>query len=585
MVKHIYPFILFLSFTINLFAQEEAIITTKFSQDGVLYATDSNNSESIAEFKENEKCIVTSYLGNYTYKVKYKDYVGFVKDQYLFVNEQMMDLYFDHEEAQRLKAIAEREARQKKLAEIANKANAKKTLIEQRKKDSITAIEAEANRILMEKKRNDSIAKAKVETERLLALQKRNDSIAKAKANEERLRLEQAKKDSLAKVALEQKRLLAEKQKQDSIAKAKEQAEKLIALRKRNDSIIKAEKEAQEKSLELLRKRNDSVAKAQAEQKALDERNKQNAFAKAEAEKQKKLELLRKRNDSVAKAQAEQKAVAERKKQDSVARVKETQQKALELLRKRNDSVAKAKAEQKALAAAKQQNKFNKSQEIQTKLLLEKRVKDSIAQAIEQERKELQKLKRQNDSIAQVLQQERIALERLRNNTNTKSGNTEVISNSKEENLKQKTLLERTKFRDSCLYQINEYDKFYNITTIRTEPYSLSKDLTVELYKQGRKTDVFFNLTEDLGCASYLPNQRSSVRITLENDRTIAFYHSWDIECGEVFLFKARLSETHKEILKTSPIKSIELRGTENSKTIYFVEYKEFFMDKLKCLE
>ena len=141
------------------------------------------------------------------------------------------------------------------------------------------------------------------------------------------------------------------------------------------------------------------------------------------------------------------------------------------------------------------------------------------------------------------------------------------------------------KYRDSCHYQINEYDKFYNITTIRTEAYSISNNLTVELYKQSRKENVFFNYSGDLGCASYLSNQRSSVKITLENNKVISFYHSWDIECGDIFNFKARLTATQINILKTSPIKSITLKGTEDSKEISFINYKEFFIDKLKCIE
>ena len=153
------------------------------------------------------------------------------------------------------------------------------------------------------------------------------------------------------------------------------------------------------------------------------------------------------------------------------------------------------------------------------------------------------------------------------------------------EEAKKKALLERMKYRDSCHYQINEYDRFYNITTIRTEEYKLSNKLSVELYKQGRKTNVFFSLNEDLGCASYLPRQRSSVKVTLQNDYVVKFYHSWDIECGETFLFKAVLTKAHIENLKMSPIKSIELNGTQDSKAITDIEYKTFFRDKLKCIE
>ena len=217
MVKHIYPLIVFLSFTTNLFAQE-ASISTKFSQDGNLYETPTKSSEIIAEFKENQKCIVTSYLGNYTYKIKYKDFVGFVKDQYLFVNEQMMDLYFDHEEKQRDIAIAERKEKEKKEEEISNKAKRAKELIEQNRIDSIAKIELEAKKSSLELKRNDSIVKAK-EQQRIQ-------------------RVAQAKQDSIAKVINEQKKILAEQRKKDSINKV--EAQKQLVIQRRNDSIAKA---------------------------------------------------------------------------------------------------------------------------------------------------------------------------------------------------------------------------------------------------------------------------------------------------------------------------------------------------------
>ena len=125
---------------------------------------------------------------------------------------------------------------------------------------------------------------------------------------------------------------------------------------------------------------------------------------------------------------------------------------------------------------------------------------------------------------------------------------------------------------------------FYNVVNIKTEPYKISENLTIELHRQGRSLNVFFNLDRDLGCASYLPNNRSSAKVTLENNQTITFYHSWGMDCG-TFGLKAKLSKSQILKLEQSPIKQIILRGTELTQDIYNVEYKEFFMDKLKCLE
>ena len=561
MVKHIYPLLILFSFTLNLISQE-AKISTKFSQDGNLYQTSTKASQTIAEFKENEKCIVTGYLGNYTYKIKYKDLVGFVKDQDLFVNEQMMDLYFDHEEKERDKAIQERKQKQEKADTILIQAAEEKKLIEQQRIDSMAKIENEAKSKLLEIKQNDSIAKVKEE--------------------QKIERIAQRKKDSINQAIKEQNRILAEKQKNDSITKAEDAAKKQLKIQKRNDSITQA-KENQKKALEQLKKRNDSVVKIKAQQKIEAERKKNDSLTKVKEDKKKDLKELRKRNDSVAKGKEQQKTEAKRKKNDSLTQVKEDKKKALKELKKRNYSIAKAKAQEKALEEKRKKNTISQTKEEQSNRIIEKRRYDSIIKVRELETKQLIELRRQNDSIARIIEKERKELEALRNRTAiAKEANT---SNSKEEENKKATLLERIKYRDSCHYQINEYDRFYNITTIRTEPYTLNKNLTVELYKQGRKTDVFFNLSEDLGCATYLPNQRSSVKITLENNRIVNFYHSWDIECGELFLFKARLSSININILKKSPIKSIVIHGTQGYKEINFIEYKEFFIDKLKCIE
>ncbi|WP_298534958.1 hypothetical protein [uncultured Algibacter sp.] len=139
-------------------------------------------------------------------------------------------------------------------------------------------------------------------------------------------------------------------------------------------------------------------------------------------------------------------------------------------------------------------------------------------------------------------------------------------------------------YRNTCHYSINEFDRFYNVKTVRTEAYKLTNDLSIELFRRDRKTSVFINAKVDLGCVSYFSNNRSSTKITLENNQVVSFYHSWDMECGE-FLFKANLSQSKMDALKKSPIKSIKLRGTKGSKEITEIKYKEFFMDKLKCIE
>jgi len=219
MVKHIYPFLILFCFALNVFSQEAKILT-KFSQDGTIFEASDKSSAAIAEFKENQKCIVTDYMGRYTYKVKYNNVVGYVQDQNLQVTEKMMDLYFDHEEKQREKAIQEREERQRKVADIAKKATGEDPQILQKQKDSILKVNAEKEALakarleaeaLAKKQKEETAAKAEAERYKVIA---RAKAIAKAKAKEEQLRIAKAEQDALAKAkaeaqALEQKRQAA----------------------------------------------------------------------------------------------------------------------------------------------------------------------------------------------------------------------------------------------------------------------------------------------------------------------------------------------------------------------------------------
>ncbi|SFD20037.1 hypothetical protein, partial [Algibacter pectinivorans] len=312
--------------------------------------------------------------------------------------------------------------------------------------------------------------------------------------------------------------------------------------------------------------------------------------------------------------EAEEKAALEAKRKLELQKQKEAEEKAALEAKRKLEFQKQKEAEEKAALEAKRKLEFQKQKEAEDKattkleskkvLEIKKRresaikaeravisqqikqanINDSIAKARKKEAQKLIELKKQNDSIAKIIEKERKELEALRRTT-ALAQNALNAQPEEEMNAEAMALAERMKYRNECHYQINDYDRFYNITTKRTEEYSISNKLTAELYQQGVKSNVFFNLSEDLGCASYLPNQRSSLKITLENNRTVTFYHSWDIECGDVFHFKAILTNDQKSVLKSSPIKSIVLRGTKGTKDINFIEYKEFFMDKLKCID
>ncbi|TBN13903.1 coiled-coil domain-containing protein [Hyunsoonleella pacifica] len=384
-------------------------------------------------------------------------------------------------------------------------------------------------------------------------------------------------KDSIAKIAeakrikeLELQRLAAikEKKRLDSIARVEEELKR-----------IEREKEVARQRVAALKeqRRLDSIARVEAE-------------AKKQLERQRELERQRlavikekKRLDSIVRVEEELKSI-EREREQARRRAAALKE------QRRLDSIARVESE-----AKKQLERERELERQRSAALKEKRRLDSIAQVKELEkqklarelelaRKQLEDLKKKQlrDSIAQI---EALKKQKLTDATSQVGTLSEDDKNKQELEQKQREAKERLKFRDSCHYQVNEYDRFYNIRTIRTEAYTIAEHLTVELYKQGLKTNVFFNLSKyNLGCASYLPNQRSSVKITLDNGQVVSFYHSWDIECGS-FLFKANLNKTKISSLLKYPIKSILLKGTTDSLEITRIEYREFFMDKLKCIE
>ena len=574
MLKHFYLLLIFLSFSINLSAQD-ASISTKFSQDGNLFENADKFSNPIAKFKENEKCIVTAYLGNYTYKIKYKDLIGFVKDQFLIVNEQMMDLYFDHEEKQRLKAIEEKKKRQEKIKKIQSQVTEKEALIEQRRLDSIATMVEEKNRKITLLRKNDSIAQTLKEQNRLFEEKQKKDSIAKVIEQEsmqlelkrkndsiakelEKQRTVQRKKDSTLQATREQNRLFEEKQKKDSIAK---EIEKQRTVQRQKDSTLQAIREQNRLFAEKQKK--DSIAKVIEQKRMQLELKRRNDSIAKELEKQ---HIAQRKKDSTLQAIREQNRLFEEKqKNDSIAKVIEQKRMQLELKRK-NDSIAKAELEKQRIA---QRQKDSTLQAIrkQNRLFEEKQKKDSIANIIEQRKKIVvdQAVKKQNEELV-------------------KKRRIDSLDKAQEKIIKANEIAEKIKFRNTCHYQINEYDDFYKEKFIVIEPYDIAENLTAVLFRRGSSINLFLNLAENLGCASYLPNQRSSAKVTLENNQTIMFYHSWDIDCGN-FGFKGKLSKDKIAKLKASPIKSITLKGTKSSAEITKIDYREFFIDKLKCIE
>ncbi len=79
-----------------------------------------DSSVVLAQFEANDASIVIGYLGKDQYKIKYKDFIGFVDSQYLVFNDEIDDLFYEFQDRERLKTIEQEELRRQKIKEIVN---------------------------------------------------------------------------------------------------------------------------------------------------------------------------------------------------------------------------------------------------------------------------------------------------------------------------------------------------------------------------------------------------------------------------------------------------------------------------------
>ncbi|CAH8296643.1 hypothetical protein EV196_11111 [Mariniflexile fucanivorans] len=507
MVKYI--ILIFLSLSIKVSSQE-ANLASDFSLDGTLYKNFDKTSGALTEFKEGDACMVLGYFGKEIYKVKYNSFVGFVDSQYLNLNEAIMDLYYDFQDSERLRIIAEETKRKAVVQEIVKEAEAEKERLK------LLEIEKQRALELIEKNRLDSISKVRAEEKRLQEAQ------------------ETARKLEAARI---------EKETKEAIVKAKVEEEKRI--REIQEAVARKVEAAR-----IEKKQQEAISKAKAEKERL---------KLLEFKRQKALELLEKnRVDSIAKVRAEEKRT----------------QKAQEAAIKKLEAERIDKAKQEAIAKAKsveEDKRLQKAQEAATRKLEAER----IAKAQQADTVRDYKAER-----IELIKQEAIAhAKKAKEKIEVKEVAVLQITDERE----QAKQLELIRFRNTCHYAMNEYDDINRIEIVRTDPYHINDMLSVELFKRGKSVNIFFNLKKDLGCASYLPSNRSYVKVRLDNNRTITFYHTWGMDCGD-FSFKGTLSKSQINSLKTSPIKSIFLKGTKLSTTITDIDYKTIFIDKLDCI-
>lgn len=221
---------------------------------------------------------------------------------------------------------------------------------------------------------------------------------------------------------------------------------------------------------------------------------------------------------------------------------------------------------------------------------------ENFAKAFETERKlkKAEEKKQKEQEAKESL--EKAKLERIAKSKADRLRELKEIEDKKE--LKKKSdSLQILDMRKKCHYVRNEIDKYEKIKVVEIEYYpvksndelffphqlSVIHDLSIKLMKYGGQTFIYFHLNEDLGCASGYRSSRSSVKVYLQNDDIITFYHNDDTDCSE-FTLRGSLSENEIIRLKKAKIESIRLEGTKYYKDIDAIDYKDFFIDKLKCL-
>ncbi len=172
-------------------------------------------------------------------------------------------------------------------------------------------------------------------------------------------------------------------------------------------------------------------------------------------------------------------------------------------------------------------------------------------------------------------------------NEETKRKRDSLIKLRKVENRKQKI----EEYKTICQYSQNNIDEFDGVLKTYTESYCVDNDpgegfvgMCIQLRKIGNNEYVVFEHFIDLGCTSSYETNKSVVKVKLENNDILEFYHRGDIDCGTYRLF-ARLTPSDKARLKRSPISIIRLEGTDSFFDVKDIVYKDIFIDKLRCLD
>jgi hypothetical protein len=362
-------------------------------------------------------------------------------------------------------------------------------------------------------------------------------------------------------------------------AKAEEAArlQKLAEEQAKVEEIARLQKivEEQAKAEEAARMQKLAEEQAKAEEAA---RMQKLAEEQAKLEEAARLQKIAEEHAKIEEATRLQKLAEEQAKLEEVTRLQklaEEQAKLKEAARMQKLAEEQAKVEEVARLQkiAEEQAKLEEAARMQK--LAEEQAKAEEAARLQKTAEENAKANAEKERLRYIEERQRLVELKYKN---------ELKKRRVTDSLKRvQDSLDKVTFRKKCHYQMNETDPFYNVKIIRTEKYKINDNVTIELYKNGNKRDVFITYMGDLGCASYLTSNKSYAKIRLENNDVITIFHTWNIDC-ENFNLRGSLSQSAIVKLKNSPVQSIKLKGTKRSYLVNKIEYKEIFMDKLNCI-
>lgn len=140
--------------------------------------------------------------------------------------------------------------------------------------------------------------------------------------------------------------------------------------------------------------------------------------------------------------------------------------------------------------------------------------------------------------------------------------------------------------RKKCEFEINEVDKFDNKTKknlnrkliygnkiefIQVQPIKINNSTYLRIFSSG------------VGCASPYDNNKSYIKFKLKNKKIVTVYHIGEVNCDGFSLF-GRLTANDILNLKSSPLETIRISGTEFYNDLENLDWESYFQDQLGCL-